>query len=211
MFLYFNFKNFMYFLYTIILKYRFAVFDIMMTYNDIYEFARKERYSDQLQKLPKNFVKEVSDYLKEKKEIASKQDSSFSDVIVKTKKQLENAITLFKELILRRKRKILNLVLVAAETGISKQDFENMLQFEKNLFEDLMKSIDSSDKMLNDMMNGEQEEQKNELIVFKDFVGEFVGIGGEKMGPFEKGQIANLPKEIVKILVESEKAEKVEE
>ncbi len=184
----------------------------MITYNDVYEASRKERYSDQLQPLPKNFVQEVSDYLKEKKEIASKDDDVFSDVIVKTKKQLENAITLFKELILKRKKKILTLVLIASETGISKQDFENMLPFEKTLFEDLMKSIDFSDKRLGDMLNGGNvEQQKNELIVFKEFVEEFVGLEGEKMGPFEKGQIANIPKEIAKILIDSGKTELVGE
>ncbi len=183
----------------------------MITYNDIYEASRKERYSDQLQQLPKNFVNEVSDYLKEKKDIASKDNDVFSDVIVKTKKQLENAITLFKELILRRKKKILSLVLIAAETGISKQDFENMLPFEKTLFEDLMKSIDLSDKKLNDILSGNKEEQKNELIVFKEFVEEFVGLEGEKMGAYEKGQIVNIPKEIAKILIDSGKAEIVGE
>ncbi len=182
----------------------------MITYNDIYEASRKERYSEQLQQLPKNFVSEVASYLKEKREIASKDDDVFSDVIVKTKKQLENAITLFKELMLRRKKKILNLVLVASETGISKQDFENMLQFEKILFEDMMKSIDVSEKMLNEMLNGTPDEQKNELIVFKESTDEFIGLDGEKMGPYEKGQIANLPREIVKILVDSGKCELAE-
>jgi DNA replication initiation complex subunit (GINS family) len=179
----------------------------MITYNDIYEAARKERYSDQLQQLSKNFVNDVANYLREKKEISLKDSDIFSDVIVKTKKQLENAITLFKELILRRKKKILNLVLIAAETGISKQDFDNMLPFEKTLFEDLMKSIDLSEKRLNDMLNGNQEEQKNELIVFKENVEEFIGLEGEKMGAFEKGQMANIPKQIAKILVDSGKAE----
>ncbi len=183
----------------------------MITYNDIYEAARKERYSEQLQQLPKNFVSEVSDYLKEKKDIASKENDVFSDVIIKTKKQLENAITLFKELILRRKKKILNLVLIATETGISKQDFENMLLFEKVLFEDLMKSIDLSDRKLNDILNGNQEEQKNELVVFKEYVEQFLGLNGEQMGAFEKGQIANIPKEIAKILIDSGKAEIVGE
>jgi DNA replication initiation complex subunit (GINS family) len=183
----------------------------MITYNDIYEAARKERYSDQLQQLPKNFVNEVSDYLREKRDISSKENDVFSDVIVKTKKQLENAITLFKELILRRKKKLLSLVLIATETGISKQDFDNMLPFEKTMFEDLMKSIDLSDKKLNDILNGNKEEQKNELVVFKEYVEEFVGLEGEKMGPFEKGQIANIPKEIVKILIDSGKAEVVGE
>jgi DNA replication initiation complex subunit (GINS family) len=179
----------------------------MITYNDIYEASRKERYSDQLQQLPKNFITEVSDYLKEKKDIASKDNDVFSDVIVKTKKQLENAITLFKELILRRKKKILTLVLIAAETGISKQDFDNMLPFEKLLFDDLMKAIDISEKKLSDLLNGERNEQKNDLIVFKDNVDEFMGLNGEKMGGFEKGQIANIPKEVAKILIESGKAE----
>jgi len=183
----------------------------MITYNDIYEASRKERYSEQLQQLPKNFINEVSDYLKEKKDISSKDNDVFSDVIVKTKKQLENAITLFKELILRRKKKILSLVLIETETGISKQDFENMLPFEKTLFEDLMKNIDLSDKKLNDLLNGNKDEQKNELVVFKENVEEFVGLEGEKMGAFEKGQIANIPKEISKILIDSGKAEIVGE
>src|SRR4030042_5624678 len=139
----------------------------MITYNDIYEAARKERYSEQLQPLGKNFINEVSDYLREKKEISSKDNDSFSDVVVKTKKQLENAIAFFKELIRRRKEKILKLVLIAAETGISKQDFENMIPLEKTLFEDLMKSIDISEKKLNDILSGNKEEQKNELVVFR--------------------------------------------
>jgi hypothetical protein len=101
--------------------------------------------------------------------------------------------------------------LIAAETGISKQDFENMLPFEKTLFEDLMKSIDISEKRLNDILNGNKEEQKNELVVFKEFVEEFVGLTGEKMGAYEKGQIANIPKEIAKILIDSGKAEVVGE
>lgn len=184
----------------------------MITYNDIYEAARKERYSDQLQPIPKNFVVEIANYLKEKKEIASKESDEFSDVIVKTKKQLENAITLFKELIIRRRKKILSLVLIAAETGISKNDFENMLQIEKELFEELMKGVDISDKKLTEILNGGKggSLQKNSLIVFLDEVTEFVGLGGERMGPYKKGEIVNIPKEIAKILIEGNKCEYVE-
>lgn len=183
----------------------------MITYNDLYEASRKERYSEQLQSLPKNFIQEVADYLKDKKEIASKEDDSFSDIIVKTKKQLENAITIFKELMLRRKKKLLNLVLIAAETGISKQDFDNMLGFEKELFEEMMKCIDVNEKEVSGVLNGKkEEEQKNDLVCFKQDVEEFVGLDGGKMGPYEKGQLANLPKEIVKILVEDGKIEIVE-
>ena len=183
----------------------------MITYNDIYEASRKERYSEQLQPIPKNFIQEVSNYLKDKKEISSKEDDVFSDVVIKTKKQLENAITLFKELMLRRRKKLLGLVLIAAETGISKQDFENMLPTEKLLFEEIMKSIDSIDKNLSDLLNGKKAEKNNDLIVFIAEVDEFAGLDGEKMGPFEKGQIVNLPSEIAKILIDDKKVELVEE
>jgi len=184
----------------------------MITYNDIYEAARKERYSDQLQPLAKRFVLEVSSYLKDKKQLALKEDDDFSDMIAKTKKQLENANTLFKELILRRRKKILRLVLVASEVGISKQDFENMLDFEKTLFEDFMKCVEVSDKKLNEQLRGKiQDDEKNGLILFLKDVEELVDGTGKRIGPFEKGQMANLPKEISKILVDDDKAEFVGE
>ncbi len=183
----------------------------MITYSDIYEATRKERYSDQIQPLSKNFVAEVSTYLQEKKQLSLKDDDVLSDMIAKTKKQLENAITLFRELIIRRRKKILNLVLIAAETGISKQDFENMLPFERIMFEELMKNIEVSDKKINEILSNKKvEESKNELILFNEGVGEFLDIEGEKIGPFEKGQIANIPREVAKILVEDGRAEFVE-
>ena len=184
----------------------------MITYNDIYEAARKERYSEQLQQIPKNFISEVAKYMKDKKEIASKDSEDFSDVIMKTKKQLENAITLFKELIIRRRKKILNLVLIATETGISKQDFENMLAIEKELFEELMNCMDISEKKLNESFNGNKGEQtkSNDLVVFKENVEEFLGVDGEKMGPYSKGDIANISKEIAKILSDGGKVEIIE-
>lgn len=183
----------------------------MITYGDIYEASRKERYSEQLQPLSKNFVLEVANYLKEKKEIASKEDENFSDIILKTKKQLENAMTLFKELMIRRRKKILNLVLIAAEIGISKQDFENMLDFEKELFEDLMKGIDIVDKKISGLLNGKSDiVNKNEMVVFLDNVEELLDMDGEMIGPFEKGQIANISKEVAKILVEAGKVEVLE-
>ena len=85
----------------------------MITYNDIYEAARKERYSEQLQPLPKNFIQEVAEYFREKKEISAKEDNLFSDVIIKTKKQFENAVTIFKELMLRRRKKLLNFFFIS--------------------------------------------------------------------------------------------------
>ena len=186
----------------------------MITYNELYDALRKERYSEQLQPLPKNFVKEVSAYLKDKKEIANKKDDDFSDTILKTKKQFENSIAIFKELMLRRKKKILDLAFVAAETGISKRDFENMLSVEKECFDGIMKSLEKGDKKISEILKGSDEDgdkKKNKMVVFIEDTEEFLDLEGNKLGPFKKGEVANIPEEISNILIVDKKAEVIDE
>lgn len=186
----------------------------MITYNDLYDTLRKERYSEQLQPLPKSFVKDVSSYLKDKKELANKKDDDFSDVTLKTKKQFENSLAIFKELMLRRKKKILELAFVAAETGISKRDFENMLLPEKEVFEHIMKALEKGDKKISEMLKGMEEETmtaKNRMVVFIEDTDEFLDLDGNKLGPFKKGDVANIPEEIANILLVDKKVEAIGE
>ena len=63
----------------------------MITYAELYEFLRKEKYAEQLQPLPKNFFNEVAEYFRDKKKITEKNDDFFNEVISKTKKQLEKS------------------------------------------------------------------------------------------------------------------------
>ena len=184
----------------------------MITYNDIYEALRKEKYAEVLQPIDKKFIQELAEYLRDKKEITDKKDDLFSEASIKNKKQLENAVSIFRELILRRKKKLLNLAFIARETGISKRDFENMLDCEKEMFDRIVKSMEESDKVIADLLNGKQiEEKKNMMIMFRERIDEFMGLDGEMIGPFDKGEIANLPEEIVKILKESGKVEQIED
>ena len=184
----------------------------MITYTELYDALRKERYIEQLQPIPKNFIKEVADYLKDKKEIADKKDDDFSDTILKTKKQLENSIAIFKELILRRKKKILELAFIAAETGISKRDFENMLTIEKEIFDGIMKFLEKGDKKIKEILKGtDQEQPKNKMIIFVDNTDKFLDLEGNELGPFKKGDLANLSEEIANILIIDKKAECVED
>ena len=187
----------------------------MITYNELYDALRKERYSEQLQPIPKNFIKDVSAYLKDKKDIAEKKDDDFSDSILKIKKQYENSIAIFKELILRRKKKILELAFVAAETGISKRDFENMLIVEKEAFESIMKTLEKADKRVSELLKGsgetEELKHKNKMIVFVDDTEEFLDLEGNRLGPFKKGDVANIAEEIANILIVDKKDENIEE
>lgn len=172
----------------------------MITYNDLYEALRKERYSEQLQVLPKNFVREVANYFEEKKEIGAKDDDFFSDVAIKSKKKLENAIMNFKELVRIRKKKILTLSFIASEVGISKKDFENLMGFEKDLFEEIVKSLEKSVDSLGGLMSGAKDESSNLLVRFLKNVPAFLDSNGNEIGPFEKGEVANLESDVVDIL-----------
>jgi DNA replication initiation complex subunit (GINS family) len=184
--------------------------DVMLTYNDIYESLRKEKYSEQLQPLGKKFVSLVSQYLIEKKKTIEKDSGFFSEDSVKLKKQLENAKDIFNELMLLRKKKILGLVFVASETGISKRDFENMLDFEKELFDKLIANVKEAEKKLELEFDSEVVENDMALILILEDIGELVGFGGESVGPFTKGEMVNLEKKVADILVEDGKAEFVE-
>ncbi|MFH1451970.1 MAG: hypothetical protein ABIF88_02220 [archaeon] len=184
----------------------------MITFSDIYEAMRKEKYSEQLQPLPKRFLIEVFEYFREKKEFLSKEDNLFSDLAVKNKKKLENAMMSFRDLLRIRKKKILSLAFVASEVGISKKDFENLLSFEKDLFEEVVRSLERAEKNMNaEMGGGENSEQRHRLVRFLERVPEFLNFEGEEVGPFEKGELANLEREIIDILEKDKRVEVLEE
>ena len=182
----------------------------MITYNDLYETLRKERYSEQLQPLSKKFISDVSNYIAEKKKLANQGGDFFSDEVAKVKKQLENANSIFKELMLMRKKKLLGLVFVASETGINKRDFENMLDFEKELFDNIMSSMEYASKMLaSEFVNDGllPEEQTMKLVLFLQDVDGFLNPEGKTIGPYKKDDIVNLPKQIAEILIGDKKVE----
>lgn len=185
----------------------------MITYPEIYELLRKEKYSEQVQPLPKSFSKDLAEYFDEKRKIASKTDETFNDAIVKTKKQLENAITVLRELVTRRQKKIINVAVVAAKTGMSKKDSENMLDNEKRLFDAVIRELEVEEKSLNDIITGVSKEKdlKNKLVRFIQETDEFSDLEGNKLGPFKAGDIANIPREVSEILIGNEKAVSVNE
>lgn len=185
----------------------------MVGYNELYEILRKEKYSEQLQNLSKRLIEEFKEYLEENKQTSSSEGDIFSDSAAKSKKQLENAISLFRELMLKRKRKILNLVFVAAETGIMKRDYENMLKVEKDVFENLVKAFEQGDKEISKILSGEKtkKEEKNKMIIFNEKIDPFVDHTGSTIGPFKSGQLANLKSDIAQIFIQGGKAKLVDE
>ena len=183
----------------------------MITYSEIYEVLRREKYSDQLQQLPKNFFSDVAEYLVDKKKLTEKESDTFSDAVIKMKKQYENAISIIKETIMRRERKIVNLALLAAKIGINKKDIEKMMEHEKELFEEITRKIEETERKFNSLMEqSEKKDLKNQLLRFSQDTSEIVDLEGNKLGPFKKGDVVNLPREISEVLIKAEQAVAIE-
>jgi len=183
-----------------------------MDYNGIYEALRKEKYDEKLQSMPKNFLVDFSEYLKDMKSVNSEEGDLFSNSVALGKKQLENAISLFKELMLRRKRKLLNLVFVAAETGIMKRDYENLLDFEREVFDKFLKAFEDGDKEVTKILAGRQgKKEKHRMVLFNQEVEEFVDFDGKIIGPYNSGSLVNLDAKVAQVLVEGGKGSYVDE
>jgi len=182
-----------------------------MDYGELYEYLRKEKYAEQLQPLPKNFVAEFADFLIDGRKKTSDLND-FSDETMRYKKQLENALSVFRELILRRKKKILMLVFVASETGIFKRDYGTLLGFEQELFEKLVSAVEFADKQLQDALSGgkSKERAEHKMVIVTQDVPEFIDFAGNSIGPFQKGMLVNLHASVAEILVGNGQATSVD-
>lgn len=178
----------------------------MLKYEDLYEILRREKTSDSLQKLNTDFIKDFSAFIHEHKKTITRNGDFFAEEIIRDKKQYENSMVLFKELILRRKKKLLNMVFIANETSVMKKDFENMLPFEKDLFDNLLHSVEQTDKLVSMLLLNGYAEKNDVSVLITDDVESFVTMDGQSIGPFSKGQTVSVEKKIADILVGVQKA-----
>jgi len=158
-----------------------------------FEFIRKiqhaEQESSQLSKIPEDFYEKVLDYLEKKRELAKERKESI---------EIRNIERLVKNIFERRERKLLSLALIKVRTGVEPQ---NLIKEEKEFFDKIVEMLMQRRKSVLEKMLGEKKEEV-ELVIFKEDVPAFVGADGKTYGPFKKGDIASLPEENKKILLE---------
>jgi DNA replication factor GINS len=167
-----------------------------ITFELIRRIQREEQRIQKLTKLPENFFQSVNSYIDQKKQLSLKEDR-------KETMEVKNIERLVEDIFNRRERKILNLAIITARTNIPP---ENLLEEEKEFFQQLVDVIKKRrEEGLKKILSGKIESAT--LIVFKEDVPSFIGIDMKNYGPFKKGDIAKLPEENMKILVEKGFAE----
>ncbi len=202
--------------------------DVVITYETLYEILRREKLRTELQPLDKNFLKDVVNYLTDKQSIFDsqvKKNSIFSgSETQKTQKQIENIKRMIQELYEKRENKIVQLAIYASRAD-EKNDFKEMLEEEKKLYEELVSLLDKFRKnVLLTVLSlkipelKQEEEPKelkkddkpnNRLLRFLHATPKFVGDDLKVYGPFEEEDIAALPLKVADILIKNNRAEDI--
>ncbi len=199
--------------------------DIKITYESLYEILRKEKNSEELQKLSPNFFDEVIEYMNTKKEILKSQESKDSiftqSEALKTRKQIEQIQKILKELYERRENKIMQLALFSSRTDSDMKDF-SILDYETELYNDLKSSLTKHrNSLFNRLMNGKKEEPKVlksqddkislKLVKITKPIPKFVGDDMQIYGPFEQNDIVSISEEVANLLLKNNRAEEIKD
>lgn len=198
----------------------------MVSFEDLREVHRKERASPKLVSIPAGFWRDVSEYFAEKMrryEELRKNPSRFTDkVLTQFEKEIRNAGRIIKELYTLRERKIIRQAGTEVATG-EKQEMQDMVPEERKIYEAVVLNLKAGRdgilaKVLAGRTAGEGGEKKegaeqtdSRKIRILEPVASFLGTDLNLYGPYEKGQLAELPVKYAELLVEKGKAEPAEE
>jgi DNA replication factor GINS len=168
-----------------------------ITFELIRRIQREEQKLNKLSKLPENFYESVASYLQQKKQLTLKDDR-------RSILEMKNVERLIEDIFNRRERKIVTSAINAARANIQ---VDNLTAEEKKFFDSITELIKKRrSENLDRMLTAEKSELVS-MIVFKEDVPEFVGSDEKIYGPFKKGDIARLPEDNMKVLVERGVAE----
>jgi len=164
----------------------------MITYEILRKISTQERETKKLSPLPPNFFSDARVYFSRKSKIKSEDNW-----------ELESAMHFFQEILERREAKILMHALYNVRSGFIP---ENMTKEEEEFFNKIVKCIEEFRKRKDELMK----ETETYTVAITQPLPEFVGIDMKVYGPFERGDIVTLPKEICKLLISKNVAEKID-
>ncbi|MEM5766542.1 MAG: hypothetical protein QW423_02840 [Candidatus Aenigmatarchaeota archaeon] len=165
-----------------------------ITFELIRKIQREEERSPKLSKLPDNFYQNVRNYLQQKRNILEKMEDRKSSI------EIKNIERLVEDIFNRRERKIITQAINSARVDLA---VENLTDEEKEFLENVKDLIKKRrEKILKELLEKKEEKETVIMVVFKEAVPEFVGADMKTYGPFEKGDMAKLPEENARLLVE---------
>lgn len=142
--------------------------EIAITYETLFDLLRREKSTEELQKLDKNVLANIVEYLKDKQGMLSVPQSQLVHEKEKTEHQLKNIKRIIKELYDRRESKIINMSINKSRTQSSLINTETLLEHEKKLYEELNSILGIfRAKILGNVLNAKFPEEVSETKELK--------------------------------------------
>jgi len=207
--------------------------EINITFETLYDMLMQEKQREELLQLDENFFKDVIVYLKQKLGLLEKvsKDNDLFAIGEKDKieAELKNIYRVLRDLYERREKKIIAIALNKSRTGTMLADMKVMLPEEVDFVDSVIGVLDkyrngvlgnlikvempSVSKGVIVEQNGEEKEVKEGetmAVRFVHAVPKFVGSDMYVYGPFDKEDLANLPKDVGALLVDKGRAQEVQ-
>ncbi len=173
----------------------------MMDYEELRKYQRMERNSPALADISSDFYEKLAELIKNKMREYEETNSATA------LRELENIKKIALDLFERREQKILLKALHDVRIG-GFSDSE-LPVFEKELFRQIVETLDKKRKEFDSLLRGEVLMREEEKIVEEKIKGieklvlvrvlknipKFVGSGMQELGPFEENEIVKLPEE----------------
>ena len=168
----------------------------MITYEALREYVIKEKNSPKLMELPDNFFQGVRAYL-ESKAMASEGKEDLWE--------LDNSRRMLHDLLDSRETKLVKLALVFVRAGVTPG---KIMPEEKEFFDSLVECIKRFQESRKKTIEGRKEAMGT--ITITSDVPRFVGVDMKEYGPFKKGDIASVPLDNMKLLIDKGMAKPIE-
>jgi len=168
----------------------------MLTYEAISRVVAQERNAKTLTKLPDEFFEDAKLYIDSKSKVSGAKEDAW---------ELDNAKRLLQDMMEIRERKILTLALYFVRSGVSP---DNMAREEADFFNSVVAALKDFQSAKKLMIEGKPENRW--LLAMLADVPEFLDLKLRKYGPYKQGDIATVPEENARLLVDSGVARKME-
>ncbi|MDH5440971.1 MAG: hypothetical protein OEZ48_02290 [Candidatus Bathyarchaeota archaeon] len=179
-------------------------------YDELYEAWRKEKESEEIQALSRDFFAQLTDYISKIKEEGRMLDEKTLRGRLLLQER-EKVLRLTEELVRARYGKIMLLVSagkIVPGTSLTEQ--------EMSLYEKTLPSTESYLGVLESISLGrlskveEKAKSKNVVVRILKEIPAIIGVDMRTYGPFRPEDVASLPVENARILIEEEAAEEIE-
>jgi len=199
----------------------------VITYETFRKFQRYERDNKQLQELPEDFYQSCAEWMKRKEKI---YEETKDPMIIK---EIENVMTIIKDILDRRERKLLLLAMHSVRGNAVPQ---NLLPFEAKHFDiivehlrEMREGILSQIKGTGEEKSGEEKKEEDaaeelkkdeklpkikqlegfKLVRILEEIPQFLGTDGRSYGPFKPEDLVTLEEKVADLIINKNKAEPV--